>query len=83
MRHQRQVESHLEQLTSQYENKDSETQTIVNLQQAIRENESPKNLESNKEDHDYFDPSGKVCWGDSINAGFLTQSHSKREQGAK
>lgn len=34
-----------------------------------------KNLTTNHNSHDLFDPSGKVCWGMAENAGFLTQSH--------
>lgn len=30
---------------------------------------------TNHNTHDLFDPSGKVCWGNADNAGFLTQSH--------
>lgn len=55
----------------------------MRLNEEIRENKDATKTGLNQFGHDFFDPSGKVRWGDEANAGFLTRNYSERERTLK
>lgn len=73
--HRIQVEQHLGMLHNMYYDKRKDGPThlaIATLNQNIKEGKDFANQQMNGSiEHDKFDPSGNVKWGDSDNSGFL------------
>jgi|LauGreDrversion4_2_1035121.scaffolds.fasta_scaffold301802_2 hypothetical protein len=79
MEHRRHAENHVYEITNFFQNHSCQNQMIAGFNQSIRDNQAV----TDSVDHDMFDPSMSVKWGEENNSGFLTQNESPVDENIK